>query len=364
MTGKLFEFAARLKARIETSGHDTFANDFPDWAVELFTLQFDENPAYRLLCEARKITPHALKQWESIPAAPTSAFKEANLTCLPAAACTDVFHSSGTTEHRPSRHFHNSESLTVYEASLWNWFRSRVLRPPAPNLSNVNLLILTPPPAQAHHSSLAYMFGEVCRRLAVTENSFAGTLGAAGDWALDFERIITSLSAATTQHKPLLILGTAFSFVHLLDHLEARKMSFILPETSIALETGGYKGRSRELPKAQLHALIAQRLGLPQHRIICEYGMSELSSQAYDSPAEQFRHFHFPPWARAQIISPETGLEVSEGEVGLIRVFDLANVFSTMAIQTEDLAIRRGSGFELIGRAPAAERRGCSLMTP
>jgi hypothetical protein len=74
------------------------------------------------------------------------------------------------------------------------------------------------------------------------------------------------------------------------------------------------------------------------------------------------RHFTFPPWARVQIISPENGREVAEGETGLIRVFDLANAFSVMAVQTEDLGIRRGDGFELIGRATLAESRGCSLM--
>ena len=77
--------------------------------------------------------------------------------------------------------------------------------------------------------------------------------------------------------------------------------------------------------------------------------------------ADASRLFRFPPWARVQIISPETGREVAEGETGLIRVFDLANVFSVMAIQTEDLGVRRGDGFELIGRAELAEPRGCSL---
>jgi hypothetical protein len=72
--------------------------------------------------------------------------------------------------------------------------------------------------------------------------------------------------------------------------------------------------------------------------------------------------FHFPPWARAQVISPETGREVADGETGLIRIFDLANVYSVMAVQTEDLGIRRGDGFELLGRAVLAEPRGCSLM--
>jgi hypothetical protein len=74
------------------------------------------------------------------------------------------------------------------------------------------------------------------------------------------------------------------------------------------------------------------------------------------------RHFCFPPWARVQIISPETNREVADGETGLTRVFDLANVFSVMAIQTEDLGIRHGKGFELLGRAQFAEPRGCSLM--
>jgi hypothetical protein len=75
------------------------------------------------------------------------------------------------------------------------------------------------------------------------------------------------------------------------------------------------------------------------------------------------RYFQFPPWARDQIFSPETGGEVADGETGLIRVFDLANVFSVLAIQTEDLAIRRDGHFDLIGRAQLAEARGCSLMT-
>ena len=133
------------------------------------------------------------------------------------------------------------------------------------------------------------------------------------------------------------------------------------------METGGYKGRSRALPKGELHAAITEGLGLPPESIISEYGMSELSSQAYDrsyrAQTESPRVFRFPPWARSQIVSPETGLEAGEGETGLLRVWDLANVYSVMAVQTEDLGIRRGEGFELIGRAALAEQRGCSLMS-
>ena len=92
--------------------------------------------------------------------------------------------------------------------------------------------------------------------------------------------------------------------------------------------------------------------------IICEYGMSELSSQVYQqslmpevSGLKSGGAFHFPPWAWARVVSPETGREVGDGETGIISIVDLANVFSVMAIQTEDLAVRRGDGFELLGRA-------------
>jgi hypothetical protein len=224
---------------------------------------------------------------------------------------------------------------------------------------------LTPPPEQAPHSSLVQMFETVRRKLGGAE--FLGKLASDGAWALDFDAVLAALDSSLVTRHPSLLLGTAFSFVHLLDYLVERDLRVGLPAGSRVMETGGYKNRSRTMPKSELHALITERLGIPPEKIICEYGMSELSSQAYDVEVRNaecgVRKFRFPPWARVQIISPETGREVAEGETGLIRMFDLANVFSVAAIQTEDLGIRRGDGFELIGRAQLAEPRGCSLMT-
>jgi hypothetical protein len=178
---------------------------------------------------------------------------------------------------------------------------------------------------------------------------------------------VENLRAAVRRNSPVALLGTAFNFVFLLDHLGKSGMRIQLPPGSSVLETGGYKSRSRILPKAELHSLITERLGVPTANIVCEYGMSELSSQAYDgiagNPQSDPRVFQFPPWVRAQIINPETGRESAGGETGLIRIFDLANVHSVLAIQTEDLGVRRGDGFELLGRAAIAESRGCSLMS-
>ncbi|MCU0785844.1 MAG: hypothetical protein MUF81_17735 [Verrucomicrobia bacterium] len=385
MTSELANFAARLREFITFSTPVTadvvgdYEKGFAGLALELFALQFVRNAAYRRICEARRATPEAVTHWTQIPAVPTAAFKEFELTCLPAAERTAVFHSSGTSGQRPSRHFHNSESLALYEASLLPWVRSHLLPDIKSDIPNLRLITLTPPPAQALHSSLVHMFEVVRRELRADNRAFVGRSEADGSWSLDLDAALAALRAACACKIPLALLGAAFSFVQLLDGLAERHWQVELPPGSRVLETGGYKGRSRILPKARLHALITQWLGIPPSHIICEYGMSELGSQAYDRasgdrcrvtsdenvsrhPSPVTRHFHFPPWARVQIISPETGLEVGEGETGLIRVFDLANVFSVLAIQTEDLGIRRGDGFELLGRAATAEPRGCSLM--
>jgi len=355
--------------------------DFDSLALELFALQFKHNAAYRKICQARGVAPDIAEDWTRIPAVPTAAFKELELSCLPAAERTAVFHSSGTTEQRPSRHFHSAESLALYAASLRPWFERHLVPDLKSEISNFKLIILTPPPEQAPHSSLVHMFETIRQQLGAPRSIFVGQTDVTGGWTLDFDATAAAFGGnpQSAIRNPQLILGTAFSFVHLLDFLSEKKLSLRLPAGSRVMETGGYKNRSRSMSKTELHELISARLGVPQSEIICEYGMSELSSQAYAVAGDTWQvtrngnsschvspatcRFQFPPWARVRIVSPETGDEVAEGETGLIRVFDLANVFSVMAVQTEDLGIRRGDGFELIGRAQLSGPRGCSLMS-
>jgi hypothetical protein len=353
--------------------------DFQSLAFALFRLQFENVLPYRRFCESRHVHPEKIQSWKEIPAVPASAFKDLELTSLPAENRTTVFHSSGTTEQRPSRHFHNAESLSLYENSLLRWFESHFLadwdelqrEEIVGPLDKPGLIFLTPSPALAPHSSLVHMFKTIRRELGARDSFFAGQIGPDG-WELDIEQALFGIRKSMCANRPICILGTAFSFVHLLDFFAENNMRYKLAAGSRVMETGGYKGRSRTMPKSELHALITKHLGVPASHIVCEYGMSELSSQAYDrtiqwpiqseSGKNLNRVFQFPPWAKVQIISPETGKEVGEGETGLIQIFDLANAYSAMAIQTEDLGIRRGEGFELIGRATASEPRGCSLM--
>lgn len=359
-------YARALARRIATGTVDSGV-DFGAAALALFRLQYAANAAYRRLCEGEGGTPGRVTDWRLIPAAPTVAFKELELTTLTPADRVGEFRSSGTTGQRPSRHHHSALSLAVYEASAWAWFRPHLLPEAGDGRAGVcRLLALTPPPEEARHSSLVHMLSVVGREGLPGGTTFLGRLGADGVWEIDFDRVGETLREAERSREPVVVLGTAFGFVHLADHLEGCGRSFHLAPGSRAMETGGYKGRSRELSRDALHAAMGARLGIPRERIVCEYGMCELGSQAYDRVwnGSEPRRFRFPPWARALVLSAETGRPVDEGETGLLRVVDLANVASVLAIQTEDLVVRRGDGFELIGRAARAEPRGCSLMAP
>lgn len=356
--GRLLQFMTRSLSVPENSS-PCDDSEFNSFAVEWFGVQFQHNTAYQRWCRMMGVEPGAISDWRQIPAMPTSAFKELEVTSLAVGERTHVFHSSGTTEQRPSRHFHSVQSLALYEGSLFNWFQKCFA---VEGQGTVRLVSLTPPAAAVPHSSLVHMFETLRRRIGAPDSAFYGYLNVEGAWELNTQALEAELRSASG---PLFLVGTAFSFVNWIDSLIARDVRLRLPDGSRVLETGGYKGRSRSMPKDELRVLLCERLGIPDEAIVCEYGMSELSSQAYDVPrpeADAGSVFRFPPWARALVVSPETGLEVRDGETGLVRIVDLANLWSVSAVQTEDLAIRRGEGFELIGRAATAEPRGCSLM--
>lgn len=371
-TAQLREFIGHQSSLAARDAEKSDA-EFNRLALELFELQLAHNKPYRQFCHSRKV--NRVKHWSEIPAVPTAGFKELELTSIEPNQRTACFHSSGTTGQRPSRHFHNADSLSIYEASVLPWFQAHFLpaaldaNKSAGTFSNDGMtwLFLTPTAVHARHSSLVHMFEKIRHKFGPHHSIFTGQAEPDGSWDVDLNATVSALRSAIAAKRPVVLCGTAFTFVHLLDHLEEANLFLRLPPGSRALETGGYKGRSRVVPKAELHALITDLLGIPACNIVCEYGMSELSSQAYDgvvgSAQPERRVFHFPPWTRVQIVSAENVREAGEGETGLIRIFDLANVYSVMAIQTEDLGTRRGNGFELLGRAAVAEQRGCSLMS-
>ena len=163
---------------------------FTELALDLFALQFRHMPIYERLCQARDATPGRISHWRAIPAMPTRAFKEFELTSLPQDQRTRVFVSSGTTSQRRSRHFHNEQSLRIYEVSLAPWFGTHLLSCPP---QGTRLLILTPSPDAALESSLVHMFDTVRHRFAFASSAYLGRAGEDGAWSLELDETTARL---------------------------------------------------------------------------------------------------------------------------------------------------------------------------
>nr|MBA3477397.1 long-chain fatty acid--CoA ligase [Lautropia sp.] len=158
------------------------------------------------------------------------------------------------------------------------------------------------------------------------------------------------------------LLGASYSFVHLMDELRQRGETMRLPPGSRILDTGGYKGHSRQLPTEEFYATLSDTFGVATDSCINMYGMTELSTQFYDdgnasSPSVKSG----PHWIRSRMVDPLTGRDVAAGERGILAHCDLANFNSVTTILTEDVAIASEGGFLLLGRAEGSQAKGCSL---
>jgi hypothetical protein len=180
------------------------------------------------------------------------------------------------------------------------------------------------------------------------------------------DALASALERATDDDEPVLLAGAALAFHHA---LAGSDRSWCLPPSSRAMVTGGFKGLRASADPVGLARVIEEKLGIPPELQATEYGMTELSTQYYDAKLRRALGFDdsarglvIPPWARVRIVEPGEAHESPPGETGAILHYDLANRGSALAIQTSDLGARtRADAFELRGREPGAEARGCSL---
>lgn len=331
---------ADLEKRILAAMRPTLTEpEFDALALEIHAFQREANPPYARWCATLPAPTH----WSRIPAVPQAMFKRFRLACFPPGVGTKVFRTSGTTgETRGEHHFLNAR---LYDASvLAGWQRMAFPR--------AHPVVLVPRARHAPDSSLSRMMRTVARSMSPDGEP---TWLCEPDGRLDVSLLDAVAHADWCRH-PVALLGTALAFLNFFERLVSPRLH--LAPGSFAVETGGFKGSGRDLAKPELYAMFRERLGLDPRHVWNEYGMCELSSQFYT------RGIGAPhtsgPWVRALVVSPETGEEVPVGELGVLRIFDLANLGSVLAIETADLAIRHTEGFELLGRNPTASPRGCS----
>lgn len=334
--------------------------EFNRLALEVFAYQFARNRPYAAFSRARGRTPETVSRWQEIPAVPTAAFKDADLTTVPPEEVRVTYLTSGTTAGGEKRGRHLLPGTELYDASLVPNFQAHLL----PDGERMPILVLGPTARYFPHSSLGHMHSRVMELFGTEDSGVFWT-----EEGPLFPLFLATLERADAGGAAVCLLGTAFGFVRFLDRLEAEGRRLRLPPGSRIMDTGGYKGRSREVPQEELYGLYEELLGVPGTHVVNEYGMTELSSQYYDRTLRDHltgqpplpRRKVPPPWTRVQVVDPDTLAPLPQGERGLLRHLDLANLHTVLAVQTDDLGVHRGDGFEVLGRAVGAEPRGCSL---
>jgi hypothetical protein len=326
--------------------------EFDALALHLFAEQHANNAAYRRFCQGRGATPRSVKSWRDIPAVPISAFKEVTLSCTPADSAERVFMTSGTTRGDVrGRHYH--PTIAVWDGSFRPNFARRFMQG-GPRL---RMGILFPSEQEMPNSSLAHYLSLAMRDFGTRESAYY--VGLEG---MDSSGLLRMLRDAERSGEPCALLGASYSFVHLMDELAATGQAFRLPAGSRLLDTGGYKGHSRELPLEDFYAGLTRTFGVPRGLCINMYGMTELSTQLYDDGNETVPSVKSGPhWIRSRLVDPLTGRDVPAGERGILLHCDLANFNSVTSILTEDVGVATGGGFLLLGRAEGAQAKGCSL---
>lgn len=310
--------------------------DFELASLEIFKYQFENNPVYRSFCDLLYTHHSDVKRFEDIPFLPIQFFKTHDILSS-SQPVEQLFTSSGTTGMLTSKH--QVTDVEIYKESFrraFTYFYG--------NIDDYVILALLPSYLEREGSSLIYMVEDMIKASQQPESGFyLHNL-------IELKDILISLNA---QGKKVLLIGVSFA---LLDLIELYQFEL---KNTVIMETGGMKGRRKELVREELHAILQKGFGVKT--IHSEYGMTELLSQAY---SKGHGVFECPKWMRILTRDPEDALTIlPKNKSGGINVIDLANINSCAFIATQDLGkLLPNNRFEIIGRFDNSDIRGCNLM--
>ena len=309
--------------------------NFESLALEAFRFQSENNPVYSDYLRALGLNPSSIQTIENIPYLPVCFFKSHAIKTSffePEA----VFESSGTTGSINSKH--QVKDLSLYEESFTRGFELFYGA-----VSEWCVIGLLPSYLERKNSSLVYMVEKLIQLSGHSQSGF---------YLHEFDRLYETLAALEKKQQKTLLIGVTFA---LLDFAE--KYSLPLQHT-VVMETGGMKGRRKEMIRQEVHQLLKTAFQLPV--IQAEYGMTELLSQAYSKVDGIFSS---PPWMKILVRDEEDPFIVKRTGSGTINVIDLANFYSCSFIATDDVGkVHTDGSFEVLGRVDGSDLRGCSLM--
>lgn len=310
-------------------------DNFEALALETFSFQYAQNEVYRNYVKKLGITPREVDSVLKIPFLPIGLFKSQVIKTSDFVEEL-IFQSSGTTGTVNSRHF--IKDARLYKKSFLEGFR-KFYGPPE-QWCFVGLL---PSYLERKDSSLIFMVDELIRMSGHSQSNF---------YLYDLENLAIALHDLENTNQKTLLIGVTYALLEF-----AEKFPMPLHHTTV-METGGMKGRRRELTRIEVHNILMKQFGLLS--IHSEYGMTELLSQAYSSHDGKFQHV---PWMQVFIRNEDDPLEVSPKGTGIVNIIDLANLYSCSFIATDDVGIVFDDGtFEILGRADGSDLRGCNLL--
>lgn len=311
------------------------SKDFEQKALEVFQYQFDNNAVYRSFCDLLYKHPADIQRLEDIPFLPIEFFKSKKVLST-SKKPQAIFTSSGTTGSQTSKHL--VTNLKHYEQSFNNGF-NHFYGP----VEDYVVLGLLPSYLERKGSSLIYMVNDFIAQSKHTESGF---------YLNQLDELAEKLNTLDQSGKKILLIGVSFA---LLDLVEKHQFSF---KNTIVMETGGMKGRRKELIRSELHAILKKGFGISH--IHSEYGMTELLSQAYSKGDGVFS---CPPWMKVFTRDTEDALRLVQKQTGGMNIIDLANYHSCSFIATQDLGkVHANGSFEILGRFDRSDIRGCNLL--
>ena len=314
------------------------ARDFNQLAIELFQYQCANNALYNRFINLLGITVDMVKTVDKIPYLPIEFFKNFTVTCLPNEEPQAVFTSSSTTGTGMSKHV--VYDLDLYEKSFINGFE--LFYGP---ISNYCILALLPSYLEREGSSLVYMADKLIKLSKNRDSDF---------YLNNLDHLVLTLESRNTLEEKTLLLGVSYALLNL-----AERYKMATEPNCIVMDTGGMKGRRKEITRQELHEQLCEAFECSV--IHSEYGMTELLSQAYSQGNGQYK---CPPWMSISLrdINDPFG-KIGVGGTGGINVIDLANIDSCAFIATSDIGRMHPTGtFEVLGRYDYSDIRGCNLL--
>ncbi|BAL22728.1 hypothetical protein [Azoarcus sp. KH32C] len=344
--------AGRIRAMI-AAGVDGDRTPFDALALEVFAWQYAHNTPYREFCDAKGIRPENIARWQDIPAFPTDSFKTDVVTSFPPEQAVMAQITSGTTANRRGQIFRDEIGRELILTAN-RVMTAAYLFPDFQQGQRCRVLILAPSPEMAPSMGMAVGMDETRRHFGTADSRFL--LDYSG---LDIKGLIAALEQSEATGVPVAMIGSTSAFVYFFNACKARGLAFRLPPGSRIGDGGGYRGRFGELTQDDYYRLAAEVLGLPASHCVNVLGMAESATNYFDDTlraairgTHSKRRRATPPWARVAAVGLDDLQPLPPGEIGLLRHYDLANLPTVLAVQTDNLGYIEDDGhFQIVGRA-------------